>query len=122
HGGQRRRQGADAHGFRLRLPWISPDRAPRRSRRFEPAVTVTGKRPASEEEAVAQVVVASHIAAAAGYEDLTLGHVSVRGPDDETMFIKRKGMSLGSVGPEDVVRVDLRNPEALGAPGMHLEA
>lgn len=83
---------------------------------------VTGKPPASEQEAVYQVVVASRIAASAGYEDLTLGHVSVRGPDGESMFIKRKGMALGSVSHDDVVRVDLHDPEALKAPGMHLEA
>ena len=33
----------------------------------------------------------------AGYEDLTLGHVSARGSDDRTIYIKRKGVALGEV-------------------------
>jgi ribulose-5-phosphate 4-epimerase/fuculose-1-phosphate aldolase len=83
---------------------------------------VDGKRPTSEEAAIDQVVAASRIAASAGYEDLTLGHVSVRGPDGSSMYIKRKGMSLGEVRSSDVVRIDLNDADALTAPTMHLEA
>lgn len=85
-------------------------------------MSISGKSPTTEDEAIAQVVAASHIAAAAGYEDLTLGHVSVRGPDGDSMFIKRKGMSLGKVRHDDVVRVGLGDPESLRDPHMHLEA
>ena len=42
-----------------------------------------------------------------GYEDLTLGHVSARGADGRTIYIKRKGVALGEVTPADVVAVDL---------------
>lgn len=83
---------------------------------------INGRPPATREDAVLQVVVASRVIAASGYEDLTLGHVSVRGPDASSMFIKRKGVSLGRVAPDDVIVVDLHDPDALRVPGMHLEA
>ena len=56
-----------------------------------------------------------------GYEDLTLGHVSVRGLDGRTIYIKRKGVALGEVTPGDVVAVDLEDGLRNGASGMHLE-
>jgi L-fuculose-phosphate aldolase len=70
---------------------------------------------------VEAVAWASRIIAMEGYEDLTLGHVSVRAPGGRTVYIKRKGVALGEVAPADVVAVDLdadfdRVPE-----GMHLE-
>jgi ribulose-5-phosphate 4-epimerase/fuculose-1-phosphate aldolase len=83
---------------------------------------ISGGRPESVEEAIEQVTLASRIVANAGYEDLTLGHVSVRGPDGSSMFIKRKGMSLSEVTNSDVVRVDLDDLDALSSPTMHLEA
>ena len=83
---------------------------------------VSGRRPESAEVAVEQVVLGSHFVARAGFEDLTLGHVSVRGPDGSSMFIKRKGMALGEVAKDDVLRVDLDSADALAAPHMHLEA
>lgn len=69
-----------------------------------------------------QVVVASRIIARFGYEDLTLGHVSVRSPDGESMFIKAKGASLRNVTMNDVIEVRLRDPDAISTPGMHLES
>lgn len=56
-----------------------------------------------------------------GYEDLTLGHVSVRGADGRTVYIKRKGVALSEVTPADVVAVDLENGLRNGPSGMHLE-
>lgn len=85
-------------------------------------MTVTGRPPESEEETIEQVVLASRLVAGTGYEDLTLGHVSVRGPDGSSMYIKAKGMSLSRVGAGDIRRVDLDDPAALTRPGMHLEA
>lgn len=85
-------------------------------------MNVDGHRPTSEKAAMDQVVAASRIAAGGGFEDLTLGHVSVRSPDGESMYIKRKGKSLGEVRPPDVVRVDFQDSEALNGPTMHLEA
>jgi L-fuculose-phosphate aldolase len=61
-----------------------------------------------------QVAWACRILALEGYADLTLGHVSARGPDGE-IWIKRKGVSLGEVEPQDVVA--LGDTEAL----LHLE-
>jgi L-fuculose-phosphate aldolase len=83
---------------------------------------VGGRTPESGEAAVEQVVLASHIVARAGFEDLTLGHVSVRGPDGTSMYIKRKGLALGEVESEDILRVDLEDVDSLAAPSMHLEA
>lgn len=52
-----------------------------------------------------QVAWACRILAAEGYADLTLGHVSGRGPDGE-VWIKRKGVALNEVEPEDVVALE----------------
>ena len=52
-----------------------------------------------------QVACACRILASEGYADLTLGHVSVRGPEGE-VWIKRKGVALDEVEPEDVVSLD----------------
>jgi L-fuculose-phosphate aldolase len=52
-----------------------------------------------------QVAWACRILAAEGYADLTLGHVSARGPDGD-IWIKRKGIALNEVEPEDVVALD----------------
>jgi L-fuculose-phosphate aldolase len=52
-----------------------------------------------------QVAWACRILAAEGYADLTLGHVSARGPDGD-IWIKRKGIALDEVEPDDVVALD----------------
>jgi L-fuculose-phosphate aldolase len=70
---------------------------------------------------VHDVAWACRILAMVGYEDLTLGHVSARGSDDHTIFIKRKGIALGEVTPADVLAVDLTGDNAAGGNGMHLE-
>jgi L-fuculose-phosphate aldolase len=83
---------------------------------------VAGQKPETPEEAVQQVVAGSRVIALHGYADLTLGHVSVRSPDGNSMFIKRKGVSLSRVTSDDVITVDLDDEDALAVPGMHLEA
>lgn len=55
-----------------------------------------------------RVASACRILAAEGYADLTLGHVSARGPGD-AIWIKRKGVALDEVEPEDVVGLDDRD-------------
>ncbi len=70
---------------------------------------------------VEEVAWACRILALVGYEDLTLGHVSARGSDEETIHIKRKGVALGEVTPEDILAVDLSSYDSNGAKGMHLE-
>jgi L-fuculose-phosphate aldolase len=62
-----------------------------------------------------QVAWACRILAMEGYADLTLGHVSARPAGSETIYIKRKGVALDEVEPDDVV--DLDDPTA----DLHLE-
>jgi len=62
-----------------------------------------------------QVAWACRILALEGFSDLTLGHVSARPAGGETVYIKRKGLALDEVGPDDVVEVD--HPSA----ALHLE-
>jgi L-fuculose-phosphate aldolase len=62
-----------------------------------------------------QVAWACRILADEGYADLTLGHVSARAPGSDTILIKRKGVALDEVGPDDVVEADDANA------GLHLE-
>jgi len=69
---------------------------------------------------IEDVAWACRILAMLGYEDLTLGHVSARASDANTIYIKRKGIALGEVVPADILTVDLRDPTA-GGEGMHLE-
>jgi L-fuculose-phosphate aldolase len=69
---------------------------------------------------IEDVAWACRILAMLGYEDLTLGHVSARASDEQTIYIKRKGVALGEVVPADILTVDLRAP-ANGGEGMHLE-
>lgn len=79
--------------------------------------------PISEEDRrlIEEIAWACRILAMVGYEDLTLGHVSARGSDDSTIYIKRKGVSLGEVTPQDVLAVDLRSETPNGGKGTHLE-
>ena len=68
-----------------------------------------------------QVAWASRILATEGYADLTLGHVSARGQDGR-VYIKRKGVALHEVEPEDIVEFTVDDPDSVFAPDMHLEA
>jgi L-fuculose-phosphate aldolase len=61
-----------------------------------------------------QVAWACRIIAAEGYADLTLGHVSARDTDG-AIWIKRKGVALDEVEPDDIVSV------ADTGAGLHLE-
>lgn len=70
---------------------------------------------------IEEVAWACRILSMMGYEDLTLGHVSARGSDDRTIYIKRKGVGLGEVAPADILAVDLLGELGNGAEGMHLE-
>lgn len=68
-----------------------------------------------------QVAWACRILALEGYTDLTLGHASARADDSYTIYIKRKGPGLDEVCPDDIVAVDLRDPDGLSASDLHLE-
>jgi L-fuculose-phosphate aldolase len=69
-----------------------------------------------------QVAIACRVIALEGYLDLTLGHVSAREPGSRTVWIKRKGPALDEVSPEDVIALDLDDPDALRSPQYHLES
>lgn len=69
-----------------------------------------------------QVALACRMIALEGYVDLTLGHVSAREPGSSTIWIKRKGPSLDEVEPDDVIALDLEDPDALTRPDYHLES
>jgi L-fuculose-phosphate aldolase len=76
----------------------------------------------SADAVVTRVAWACRILAAHGYEDLTLGHVSAREDGDpQVMRIKRKGVSLAEVTPDDVLRTSI-DEDLENASDMHLEA
>jgi L-fuculose-phosphate aldolase len=76
----------------------------------------------AERDLIEQVAWSCRILAGHGYEDLTLGHVSARGADGRTIYIKRKGVALGEVTPGDVLAFDLEGDVAQMGETMHLEA
>jgi L-ribulose-5-phosphate 4-epimerase len=82
---------------------------------------LSGRPPTSAAEAREQVATACRILAHFGHEDLTLGHVSVRGADPLEVFIKRKGKALAEVTADDVITVRLDDPDGYRSPGAHLE-
>ena len=69
-----------------------------------------------------QVAWACRILALEGYADLTLGHVSARPGGQDLVQIKRKGVALDEVDPDDVIELDLARDEIRLTPEMHLEA
>lgn len=68
----------------------------------------------------ASVALSCRILAENGHVDMTLGHVSARGPDD-IVYIKRYGVGLDQVTPDDVITVDLGANKLAGAGMPHLE-
>lgn len=69
-----------------------------------------------------EVAWACRILAEHGYRDLTLGHVSARDPGDpRRIWIKRRGLTLGEIEPDDVIAVDLDAHPDDATPDMHLE-
>lgn len=57
-----------------------------------------------------------------GYQDLTLGHVSARDPENpDCMWIKRRGVTLAEVSADDVIRFGI-GADLKGSGEMHLEA
>lgn len=83
---------------------------------------LSGRVCADEPTARRQVAAAGRVISSHGHNDLTLGHVSVRGEDGSTMWIKRKGVALSEVTAGDVIASDLSGTDAPGGDGMHLEA
>ncbi|KAA3644230.1 MAG: class II aldolase/adducin family protein [Chloroflexi bacterium] len=71
-------------------------------------------------ELKSQVAWACRIMALHGHADITLGHVSARGPN-ETVLIKRKDIGLDEVDPSDVITVDMEGNKLEGEGQVHLE-
>ena len=89
---------------------------------FDEVDQVAGHPPETAEEARLQVAAVCRMLARFGQEDLTLGHVSVRGPVANEIYIKAKGKALGEVTPDDVMILNLKDPDCHLAVGAHLEA
>jgi len=69
-----------------------------------------------------KVSLACRILAMEGHEDITQGHVSARDPDrPECFWIKRAGIALSEVRPEDVVCVTLEGHILHGEGKLHTE-
>jgi L-fuculose-phosphate aldolase len=68
-----------------------------------------------------QVAWACRILSMGGQADLTLGHVSARQPGSERCLIKRKGLGIDEVKPEDVLTTDLDGQKVDGYGEVHLE-
>jgi L-fuculose-phosphate aldolase len=77
---------------------------------------------ADEPQLREQVAWACRVLALEGYTDLTLGHVSARGERGSLVWIKRRGVALDEVEPDDVIPLDLDDPAAFEQPDMHAEA
>jgi ribulose-5-phosphate 4-epimerase/fuculose-1-phosphate aldolase len=69
-----------------------------------------------------QVAWACRILALEGYVDLTLGHVSARDSGESLVWIKRRGVALDEVEPDDVIALGLDDKTAFELPEMHAEA
>jgi L-fuculose-phosphate aldolase len=81
-------------------------------------------KPAGSAEAAARVklALACRILGTEGHDDMDLGHVSVRSPDDpERMIIKGKGLCLSEIHEEDLVTVDFNYRKIDGRRDPHGE-
>ncbi|OKO86296.1 hypothetical protein AC629_16905 [Bradyrhizobium sp. NAS80.1] len=59
---------------------------------------------------------------AEGHADMTLGHLSLRDPQDRGVWMKRSGIGLGEVdGPEDFVLIDFDGRRVAGEGRIHKE-
>jgi L-fuculose-phosphate aldolase len=74
-----------------------------------------------EEQLRIQIAWSCRILAMHGHADMTLGHVSARGADG-LIYIKRKGIGLDEVRPEDVISIDMDANKVAGEGEVHLES
>jgi len=68
-----------------------------------------------------QLAWGARILATHGHGDLTLGHISGRLPGESVVFIKRKGLGLEEVTPDDFALVTLEGMQVGGRGPLHLE-
>lgn len=75
----------------------------------------------SDKELREKVSLACKVLYAAGHEHFYLGHVSVRAPGAESMWVKPSGLGLGEIEPEDVVACDFKNERLTSGRPLHHE-
>ncbi len=68
-----------------------------------------------------QLAWGARILAMHGHGDLTLGHISGRLPGESVVWIKRKGLGLEEVTPDDFALVTLEGVQVGGRGPLHLE-
>jgi L-fuculose-phosphate aldolase len=56
-----------------------------------------------------------------GHADMTLGHLSLRDPDGRGVWLKRSGIGLGEVQPEDFILIDFSGNRLSGDGRLHKE-
>ena len=76
---------------------------------------------ATDEALREQVAWACRILALGDHGDYTLGHVSARAADGCHVLMKRYGLGLEEVTPDDVLRIDLEGNQIGGESRVHLE-
>lgn len=83
-------------------------------------MTDSGPAP-SDSDLRAQVAWSCRILALGDHGDYTLGHVSARSADEQHMLMKRYGLGLEEVTPDDILRLDLEGNILEGRGRAHLE-
>lgn len=81
----------------------------------------TGQPQLSDAERREQVAWACRILAMGDHGDYTLGHVSARSADGQHVLMKRYGLGLEEVTPDDVLTLDLDGTRLAGDGRVHLE-
>ena len=101
--------------------WSSASPTPstrRRSGGDAPGAAVIGSAQLLKEHLASACRILAH----EGYNDLTLGHLSARANGGDAILIKRKGVALDEVEPDDIVEVGLDGTARGASPAdIHLE-
>lgn len=84
-------------------------------------MTDGGAMPPGDETLREQVAWSCRILAQDGQGDYTLGHVSARAADRQSVLMKRYGLGLEEVTPADVLRIDFDGTLLEGEGRVHLE-
>jgi len=84
-------------------------------------MTSGGEPSVTDEVLSEQVAWACRILAMGDHGDYTLGHVSARSADGRHVLMKRYGLGLEEVTPDDVLRIDLDGALLAGDGRVHLE-
>jgi ribulose-5-phosphate 4-epimerase/fuculose-1-phosphate aldolase len=71
--------------------------------------------------ALAELAYGCRILYMEGHADMTLGHLSLRDPDGRGVWLKRSGIGLGEVQPEDFILIDFSGNRLFGDGRLHKE-